>query len=97
MDQLYYCIAEEIRVLAVVEPEAHFVEVGREMLRGDFMPRPHNVLLDEKRESRFHGAKARRATLSLTDFVTLVPNEIFSPDRAKRSRPANLAVCGEQR
>jgi len=47
-------IAEKIRVFAVVEPEAHFVEVSREMLRRDFMPRSHDTALQEA-ESRFYG------------------------------------------
>ena len=53
-DELEHRVAEQIRILAVVKPEAHFIKVGRKMLRGDFMPRSHNAAL-EQREGRFHG------------------------------------------
>src|SRR2546429_3890257 len=52
VNQFEHGIAEKERVLAVVKTEAHFVEVGREMLRRDFMPCPHNTTL-EKRECGF--------------------------------------------
>ncbi len=47
-------IAEEIGIFAVVKTEAHFVKIGREMLRRDFMPRAHDAAL-EQAESGFHG------------------------------------------
>ena len=47
-------VAEKKLILAVVEAEAHFIKVSREMLRRDFMPCPNNAAL-EKREGRFHG------------------------------------------
>jgi hypothetical protein len=34
VDQFENRIAEQIRVLAIVEPEGHFVQVGREMRNG---------------------------------------------------------------
>jgi hypothetical protein len=40
-------IAEKERILAVVKPETHFVKVGREMFRRDFMPRTHNAALEQ--------------------------------------------------
>ena len=39
---------------ATVEPEAHFVQVGCQMLCGDFVPRPHDAAL-EQAESGFDG------------------------------------------
>lgn len=47
-------IAEKVRISTVVEPKAHFVAVGLEMLRADFMPRSENAALQE-REGRFNG------------------------------------------
>lgn len=47
-------IAEKIRVFAVIESEAHFVKVSREMLRIHFMPRSNNAPL-EQTESGFYG------------------------------------------
>jgi hypothetical protein len=49
-------IPEKIRVLAVIESEAHFVKVGWKMFCTDFMPRSHNPAL-KKRESRFNGVR----------------------------------------
>ena len=71
-------------ILAVIEAEAHFIQVGRELLRRTFMPRSHNAPL-EQREGRFHGAKARRATLLPTDFVTLVRSEMKQARRGGRA------------
>jgi len=47
-------VAEKELILPIVETEAHFVEVSREMLRRDFMPRTHDAAL-EQGERRFHG------------------------------------------
>ena len=47
-------IAEKELILAVIETEAHFVKVSREMLRRDFMPCSHNAAL-EQAESRLDG------------------------------------------
>lgn len=47
-------IAKKELIAAVVESEAHFVKISREMFRRDFMPRTHNAAF-EKRESRFDG------------------------------------------
>jgi hypothetical protein len=38
-DYFDHRIAEEVRVLAVVETKAHFVKIGRKMSRSDFMIR----------------------------------------------------------
>ncbi len=54
LNQLDERIAEQVRILTVVEPEAHFVQVGREMLRADFMPRSNNAALEQGKH-RFHG------------------------------------------
>src|SRR6266404_1078383 len=49
-------IAEKELILAIIEAEAHFVKVGWEMLRRDFMPRAHNASF-EQRKGRFHGIR----------------------------------------
>jgi hypothetical protein len=50
-------IAEQIRVLAIVESEAHFLQICREMFRINFMPRSDSSALQET-ERRFHGVRA---------------------------------------
>ena len=45
-------IEEQIGVLPAIESEAHFFQIGREMLRGNLMPRSHNAAL-QKTESGF--------------------------------------------
>ncbi len=47
-NQLEDGIAEKICVLAIVEPKAHFVQIGWQMLRADFMPRPHDAAPQER-------------------------------------------------
>jgi hypothetical protein len=47
-------IKEQIGILATIEPKSHFVQIGREMLWANPVPRSHNAAL-EKRESRFNG------------------------------------------
>ena len=45
-------IYEQIGPIAAVEPEAHFVQVGRKMLRTDFMPSADDAALrSEKADS----------------------------------------------
>src|SRR5580704_140286 len=51
-NQLGKGIAEKELILAVIEAEAHFVQVGREMLRRDFMPCAHDSTF-EKAKGRF--------------------------------------------
>jgi hypothetical protein len=55
-NQPHQCIAEEKLIFAVIKAEAHFVKVGREMFRRDFMPRAHNAAL-EQRESGFYSVR----------------------------------------
>ncbi len=59
-NQFFDGIAEEIQILAVVKPEAHFVQVSREMLRTHFMPRSYDAAL-QKAESRFHSVRVNVA------------------------------------
>ena len=40
-------IAEKVRVFAVIESKTHFIEIGREMLRIHFMPRPNDAALKQ--------------------------------------------------
>lgn len=37
-----------MRVFAVVKPEAHFVQIGRQVFRADFMPRSNDAALQER-------------------------------------------------
>jgi hypothetical protein len=52
MNEFQHRVAEKIRVLPVVEPPRHFVEIGREMLSTYPMPRSHDSAL-EQAECRF--------------------------------------------
>ena len=47
LNQFLHCVAEQVRVSPIVEPESHFVEVSREMLRRDFVPRSHDAPLEQ--------------------------------------------------
>lgn len=49
MDEFQHRIAEQKRVFAVVKPPRHFVEVSREMLCGDSMPRSDDAALQERK------------------------------------------------
>lgn len=53
-------IAEQIRVLAIVESEAHFIKVGRQMLCTHTMPRSSDSAL-EQAKSGFHGVRVQGA------------------------------------
>ena len=47
-------VQKQIRILPAIEPECHFIQVGREMFCADFMPRSHDAAL-EQGECRFNG------------------------------------------
>lgn len=47
-NQLDKRIAEKELIFAVIEAEAHFVKIGWEMFRRDFMPRTHNTALGNR-------------------------------------------------
>lgn len=49
-------IHEQIGFVAAVEPKRHLFEVGREMLRADFVPRSNDAAL-QKREGRLNGVR----------------------------------------
>lgn len=72
MDQLEHGVAEQIRILAVVEPPRHFVKVGRQMLRRDSVPRSHDSAL-EQRERRFYGV---RVNIAANIFLRLVRHSL---------------------
>jgi hypothetical protein len=59
-DQFEHGIAEQKRILSVVESPRHFVKVGHQMLRRDPMPRSHNPAL-KQREGRFNGIRVNVA------------------------------------
>jgi hypothetical protein len=40
-------VKEQIVIFATVEPERHFVQVGRKMFGADTMPRPHDSTLEQ--------------------------------------------------
>src|SRR2546422_8922010 len=56
-------VHEQIRALAAVEPEGHFIEVSCEMLCADLMPRAHDAPL-QQRESILDGV-----SVNLTHYV----------------------------
>jgi len=39
----FICVAEQVRVVSIVEAESHLIEVGRLMLRRAFMPRSNDA------------------------------------------------------
>jgi hypothetical protein len=41
-------VQEQVRILPAIESEGHFLAVGLEMLRTDFVPRSHNAALQER-------------------------------------------------
>jgi hypothetical protein len=47
IDHITERILEQSFRLAAVEPETHFVQIGREMFRGDFVPRAHDAALKQ--------------------------------------------------
>jgi hypothetical protein len=47
VNEFQHRIAEQERALTIVEAPHHFVEVGREMLRTDFMPPAHDAALEQ--------------------------------------------------
>jgi hypothetical protein len=49
-------IAEQVRVFAVIETEAHFIKVGLQMLCADFMPCSDDAAL-EQRERALYGVR----------------------------------------
>ena len=49
-------VDEKIAVFATIEPECHFVQIGREMLCANIMPSAHNAALQE-RECGFDGVR----------------------------------------
>jgi hypothetical protein len=46
-NQLNERIAEKELTFAIIEAEAHFVWISREMFRRDFMPCSHNAALEQ--------------------------------------------------
>src|SRR5712692_7455946 len=72
-------IAKQVRILAIVKSEAHFVEIGREMLRADFTPCSYDAPLEQRKRgfhricvniaSRIFFRVADRAMLSLLSLI----------------------------
>lgn len=48
MNEFQHRIPEQERILAVVKPPCHFVEVGSQVFRADSVPRSHNAALQER-------------------------------------------------
>jgi hypothetical protein len=49
VNEFQHRIAEQKRILAVADAPHHFVEIGREMLRTDLMPRAHDAALEHRK------------------------------------------------
>ena len=47
-NQFHQRIAEQKRIGTIVEPERHFIKVGRQMFCRDFMPRTNDAALQER-------------------------------------------------
>lgn len=62
-NELHQCIAEQIRIMTIVEPKFHFVEVGREVLCRHLMPRSNDPAF-EQRKRRFNSVR-RNITLNV--------------------------------
>ena len=52
MNESQHRIAKEVRVLAIIEPPRHFIQVGLQVFCGNFMPRANDAAL-QKRERGF--------------------------------------------
>ncbi len=67
-------VDKQIGILAAIEPESHFVQISREMLCGDAMPRSDDAAL-EQRERGFNGVRMNLAVNVNLRFVLnrLVP------------------------
>lgn len=85
-NELHQRIAEQVRVMAIVEPERHFVQVGRKMLCRDLMPRSDNAAL-EQRESGFNAVR-RNVSLNV-DALTMVDGLVRHP-----KIPASMMAFG---
>jgi len=72
-------VHKQIGILAAIKSEAHFFQIGGEMFRANFVPRPNNATLEE-RESRFHGI---RVNVSVHVFISVADclMQIFLADR----------------
>jgi len=66
LEHLHERIAEQKLVLSIVETEGHLLQVGGEMLDGDFMPRSYNAALEET-EGRLDCIRADRQPAFVTD------------------------------
>jgi len=65
-------VDKQIGSLAAIESESHFVEVGLQMLRADFVPASHNTAL-EQRKCGFDSVRRDAVTILVADvFLRLV-------------------------
>jgi hypothetical protein len=87
-------VQEQIGILPAVEAEGHFLAVGLEMLRADFMPRAHNSAL-EKRECGFNGIGVN---VALGIDAELVANRLVPPvfSQMLRRAPVCFPIVREQ-
>src|ERR1035438_8334549 len=81
LEQPQQCVSEQKRIIAVIESEAHFVEVGLQMLCANTMPRSNDAAL-EQREGGFHGIRVHVANgvdaVLVTDSLVLREHPGFS-------------------
>jgi len=80
------CIEEKRVRLATVETEGHFVQVGREMLRADAMPRSHDTSLEE-RECGFDSVRRDHEAVFIPDVLVgaVVDSLALRPLRLRKS------------
>src|ERR1039458_4670943 len=62
------CIKEQRMTLATIESERHLVQIGREMLGADAMPRSYDAAL-EQRECRVNGIVRDHKTVLVPDVL----------------------------
>ena len=82
MNEFQHCVPKQVGVLAVDEAPRHFVEIGRQMLCRDPMPRSHDPALKQT-ESRFHGIRVNVAA-NANPLPVLDPRN-FHPARSPTS------------
>jgi hypothetical protein len=69
-------VQKEIRALSAIEPERHFVQVGREMFCADLVPRSHDAALQE-RECRLDGVGMNVSSGTDVFFFRVIDTFVF--------------------
>lgn len=84
-------VNEQVGALSTIEAKRHFIQIGREMLRADFMPASHDAAL-EQRERGFDGVRCDheaifvphilfRSVVDTLPFRLMIPERVVVEDR----------------